>query len=63
MKMMYTHITIIACFLSDTWKWKVLRGKEKYLLNSLYKKLKKKVSLKQMETVKNLSLQQIKSNI
>ena len=56
MKMMYTYITIIVCFLGDTQNWKVLRGKEKYLLNSLYKKLKNKVSLKQMETVQNLSL-------
>ena len=34
----------------------MLWGKEKYLLKSLYEKLKNKVSLKQMEVVKNLSL-------
>ena len=46
--MTYTRITVIAYFLSDTQNWKVLWGKEKYLLDSLYEKLKNKVSLKQM---------------
>ena len=48
MKMTYIHITILAYFLSDTLKWKVLRGKEKYLLNSWYEKLKNRLLLKQM---------------
>ena len=42
--MTYTRITI-AYVLTDTLNWK---DKEKYLLNSLYEKLKNKVSLKQM---------------
>ena len=46
--MMYMHITILAYFLCDTLNWQVLWSKDKYLLNSLYKKLKNKVSLKQM---------------
>ena len=41
-------ITIIGSFLTDTLFWQVLLGKEKYLLNSLYEKLKNKVSVKQM---------------
>ena len=40
------HITILAYFLTGTLNWQVLWGKEKYLLNSLHKKLKYKVSLK-----------------
>ena len=40
MKMIYIHITILACFLTDILNWPVLCGK-KYLLNSLYGKLKK----------------------
>ena len=48
MKMTYTCITIIAYFLIDTLNWKVRWDKEKYLLNSLYEKLKNKASLKQM---------------
>ena len=44
MKMTYIHVTI----LTDNSKWKVLCGKEKYLLNSLREKLKNTVSLKQM---------------
>ena len=46
--MKYMRITILAYFLPDTLNWLVLWGKEKYLLNSLYDKLKNKVSLKQM---------------
>ena len=55
-KMWYILITILVYFLTDTLNWEVLWGKEKYLLNSLYEKLINKVSLKQMWTVKNLSL-------
>ena len=46
--MTYIRITIIAYFLTDTQNWQVLWDKEKYLLNSLYEKLKNMVSLKQM---------------
>ena len=45
---MCIHLIIIAYFLTDTVNWQVLESKEKYLLNSLYEKLKNKVSLKQM---------------
>ena len=38
--MTYVRITVIAYFLTDTLNWQVLRGKEKYLLNNLYEKLK-----------------------
>ena len=41
-------ITIIAYFLTDTLNWQVLWAKEKYLLDSLFEKLKNKVSLKHM---------------
>ena len=54
------RITILAYFPTDTPNWEVLWSKEKYLLNSLYEKLKNKVSLKQMKTVKNLSLPRTK---
>ena len=54
--MTYIRITILVYFLSDTLNGLVLWGKEKYLLDSLYEKLKNKVSLKQMYEVKNLSL-------
>ena len=37
------RIAILAYFLTDTLSWQVLWGKEKYLLNSLYEKLKNKV--------------------
>ena len=47
MKMTYTCITIIASFLTDTLNWQMLWGKDKYLLNNLYEKLKNKVSLTQ----------------
>ena len=61
------RITILAYFLTETLNWQVLWDKEKYLLNSLYVKSKNKVSLKQMLTVKNLSLskknKQIKGQI
>ena len=39
---------ILAYFLTDTLNWQVLLIKKKYLLNSLYKKLKNKVSLKEI---------------
>ena len=45
---MYIHTTILAYFLTDTVNRLVLLGKEKYLLNSLYEKLRNGVSLKQM---------------
>ena len=53
--MTYIRVTILAYFLTDTLNWQVLQSKEKYLLNGLYEELKK-VSLKQIYTVKNLSL-------
>ena len=40
MEMVYICITILAWFLTDTLNRQVLWGKEKYLLNSLYEKLK-----------------------
>ena len=43
MRMAYIRITIIAYFLTDTQNWQVLWDNEKYLLNSLYEKLKNKV--------------------
>ena len=46
MKMTYKCITLLANFLTDTLNWQVLWGKEKYLLDSLYEKLKNKASLK-----------------
>ena len=52
---MYIRITITAYFLTDTLNWQVLSGKKKYLLNSLCEKLSN-ISLKQMQTVKNVSL-------
>ena len=55
MKMKYMRMPTLAYFLTDTLNWQVLWCKEKCLLNSLYEKLKNKVSLKQMWTVKNLS--------
>ena len=48
MKMKYMRTPMLTYFLTDTLNWQVLWGKEKYLLNSLYEKLKNKVSLKQM---------------
>ena len=54
--MTYIRVTILAYFLTDTLNWQVLQRKEKYLLNGLYEELKNKVSLKQIYTVKNLSL-------
>ena len=47
MKMTYMHITVITYFLTDTLNWQLLWDK-KYLLISLYEKLKNKVSLKQI---------------
>ena len=55
MKMTYICLPILAYFLHSTLNWQVVWGTEKYLLNSLYEKLKNKVSLKQMWTVKDLS--------
>ena len=46
--MKYVRITIIAYILTDTLNWQVLWGEKKYLSNSLYEKLKNKVSLKQI---------------
>ena len=43
MKITYIHITILACFVTDTINKQVFWGKEKYLLNSLYEKLKNKL--------------------
>ena len=40
MSMMYIRITVAAYFLTDTANWQVLWGKEKYLLNSSFEKLK-----------------------
>ena len=54
--MTYIRVTILAYFLTDTLNWQVLQSKEKYLLNGLHEELKNKVSLKQIYTVKNLSL-------
>ena len=48
MKMTYIHITVLAYFLTDSVNWDALCNKEKYLLNSLYGRLKNMVSLKQM---------------
>ena len=43
---MYIHVTLLAYVLTDTLNWQVIWGKEKYLLNGLYEKLKNKVSVK-----------------
>ena len=56
---MYICITILAYFLTDFKLGSALRQGEIYLLNSLYEKMKNRVSLKQM-TVKNLSLPRTK---
>ena len=56
MKMTYVRIAILAFFFTDTINWQVLWGKGKYLLYTFYKKLKNKVSLKQMLKVKKLFL-------
>ena len=45
---MYICITILAYFVTETLNWQVLLDKGKHLLNSLYEKLKNRVSLKQM---------------
>ena len=42
--MIYVSITIVAHFFTDRQNWQVLSGQKKYLLNSLYEKLKNKVS-------------------
>ena len=47
MKMMYIRITILAYVLTDTLNWQVILGKEKYLLNTFYEKLKNKVNIEQ----------------
>ena len=46
--MPYICITILAYFLTDTLNWQVLTDRENYLSYNLYKKLKNKVSVKQM---------------
>ena len=38
--MKYMRTPMLTYFLTDTLNWQVLWGKEKYLLNSLYEKLK-----------------------
>ena len=43
MKTTYIPITILAYFLNDNLNRQVLWGKEKYLLNNLYEKLRNKV--------------------
>ena len=48
MKLPYVRITILDCFFTDTLNWQVLWRKENYLLNCMYEKLEKKVSLKEM---------------
>ena len=58
--MTYIRTITSAYFLTDALNLQVLWGKDKYLLNSLYEKIKNKVSLKQMWTVKNLSLPRTK---
>ena len=58
--MTYIRTITLAYFLTDAINLQVLWGKDKYLLNSLYEKIKNKVSLKQMWTVKNLSLPRTK---
>ena len=58
--MKYIRTITLAYFLTDALNLQVLWGKDKYLLNSLYEKIKNKVSLKQMWTVKNLSLPRTK---
>ena len=58
--MTYIRTFTLAYFLTDALNLQVLWGKDKYLLNSLYEKIKNKVSLKQMWTVKNLSLPRTK---
>ena len=40
--MTYMRITILAYFLTDTVNWAVLWYKDKYLLNSLYEKMRNK---------------------
>ena len=42
---MHNYICI-AYFLTDTLNWQVPSGNEKYVLNSLYEKLKNKFALK-----------------
>ena len=58
--MTYIRTITLAYFPTDALNLQVLWGKDKYLLNSLYEKIKNKVSLKQMWTVKNLSLPRTK---
>ena len=58
--MTYIRTITLAYFLTDALNLQVLWGKDKYLLNSLYEKIKNTVSLKQMWTVKNLSLPRTK---
>ena len=60
--MTYIRTITLAYFLTDALNLQVLWGKDKYLLNSLYEKIKNKVSLKQMWTVKNVSSENKKMN-
>ena len=46
MKMTYTHVTIIAYFITATLNWLVLWIKDKHLLNSSYERLENKFCLK-----------------
>ena len=48
--------SILVILLTDTLNWQMFLSKEKCLLKSKYEKVEYKVSLKQMLTVKNLSL-------
>ena len=48
MKWCDVHTQILAYFLTDILNWQLLWSKENYLFNSLYEKLKNKVSLKQI---------------
>ena len=63
MNVTYIRITILDYFLTATLNWQVLLGTEKYLLNSLHEKLKNKVSLKKMYTVKNVSSMEKQINV
>ena len=63
MNVTYIRITILDYFLTATLNWQVRLGTEKYLLNSLHEKLKNKVSLKKMYTVKNVSSMEKQINV
>ena len=55
MKLKYIWITISAFFPTSTLNWQVLWGMDEYLLNSLYEKLKNKVSLKHVNSKESFS--------